>query len=386
MFKNIAFVSRRELRYILGNRRLLLILCFVPVLYLSLFGVLYSKHVVKDIRLAVLDQNQTALSRSVVQAFRDSEKFDIRAYPLDEQELTDMIDNKEVEAAVVIPQDLTRDVKLGHGSKVLVIVNGTNMLFSNSVVNAANEIIQTLSGGITIQTLEGRGFLPDKAQDTAVPLSFRLRVWYNPTFNYTNFLLLGLACTALQQVALLYMAVAITREKEHGTLGELQAAGIRPAETVLGKILPYFAINFITMNVALLLSFTVFEIPFRGNYLYILLLVAVFLACILSLGIMLSSICRNELEATQIAMLLAVPSFLFSGYTWPIQSMPGVAKAISYALPLTYLATNVREIALMNIGLDLLLPHIGILLLMTAVFLPLSILFVRAKHLKPKQS
>ncbi|RYD07134.1 hypothetical protein N752_00700 [Desulforamulus aquiferis] len=102
-----------------------------------------------------------------------------------------MLDHREVMAAVVLPPDLDSQIKKGKGSQVLVVVNGSNMLYSNSVMSAANEIISTLSAGISIKSLEGQGLLPEKASSTALPLSYRLRVWYNPTFNYTNFLLVA---------------------------------------------------------------------------------------------------------------------------------------------------------------------------------------------------
>ncbi|GAB6159295.1 ABC transporter permease [Desulfotomaculum varum] len=370
----ILSMASREWQYIRGNKRLLLIMCFIPTLYILLFGLMYSNHVVKHIKTVVLDYNQTATSRLVIQAFQDSEKFDVVGYAGSEQELRRLLDNRQVTAAVVLPGDLDSNLKKGQGSEVLVIVNGSNMLYSNAVMSAANEIVATLSAGASVKTLEaGQALLPEKAAATALPLKYRLRVWYNPTFNYANFLLLGLACTALQQVILLYMAIAVAREKETGALRELLAAGYRAHHVVLGKMIPYFLLNIISANVVLCLCFTVFQIPFRGHYLLLLLLLAVFILAILTLGIFLSIVCRNELEATQLAMLVAIPSFLFSGFTWPVQSMPLPAKLISGALPLTYLVSDVRDIALMGIGLTQVLPNLLVLAGLFAVLLPASV-------------
>ncbi|MEW6697653.1 MAG: ABC transporter permease [Bacillota bacterium] len=372
--QKILSIASREWQYIRGNRRLLLIMCFIPALYIVLFGIMYSSHVVKDIKTVVLDYNNTATSRSVLQAFRDSEKFDLVGQVAGEEELRRLLETRQITAAVVLPPDLDSQIKKGQGSEVLVIVNGTNMLFSNAVMSAANEIVSTLSAGAGIKALAGgQSLLPDKAASTALPMSYRLRVWYNPAFNYTNFLLLGLACTALQQVILMFMAVAFTREKELGTLAELRSGGFQAKHVVLGKMIPYFLLNILSVNVMLALCFTVFQVPFRGNYLVLLLLFAVFILAILILGILLSIVCKNELEATQYAMLVAVPSFLFSGFTWPVQSMPLLAKAISAALPLTYLVNDVRDIALMGIGFSQILPNLLVLTAAFAVLLPAAI-------------
>ncbi|NHM26901.1 ABC transporter permease [Desulfofundulus sp. TPOSR] len=380
ILSQIAYVARREWVYMRGNRRLMIILVGVPFLYITLFGILYSRHVITEIPTVVYDQNNTGMSREVIQAFEDSQKFHLVGQVYSEAELRQVLETRGAVAALVIPPDFQQQVKSGRASPLLVIVNGTNMLYSNAVLAAASEITGTLSAGVSVARMEGQGMLPSRALDTALPLSLRLRVWYNPTFNYTNFLLLGLVATALQQIALLYVAVAVSREKEAGTLGELKRAGISAPAVVLGKVIPYLAVNLATLNGVLLMVFTLFQIPFRGSLPLLGLLELLFFAGIHALGIFLSVVCRSELEATQLAMLVAVPSFLFSGYTWPVEAMPPVARAVSAALPLTYFAGNLRDIALMGAGLPVLARDLAILAGLSIVFLPLSIFFFARQY------
>ncbi|MQL51543.1 ABC transporter permease subunit [Desulfofundulus thermobenzoicus] len=382
MLTQFSFVWKREWRYIFGNHRLLAILIGIPFLYLSLFGTLYSRHVVNHIPLGVLDLEDSALSRSVINAFSDSDRFDY-VLSLDSQKAMEAaMERGQIMAAVVIPGDFSTKIKRGQSSEVMVVVNGSNMIISNAVTNAANEIIQTLTAGTIMRKLEGSGLPARAAIKFVQPISLRLRVWYNPTFNYTNFLLLGLIATISQQVALLYMAVAMAREKENGTLTELQVACNSALAVVAGKIAPYYVINFVTLNLMFLVAYWIFQIPFRGHYLYLLLLLAFFLACILSLGIFLSVICKSELEATQIAMLVAVPSFLFSGYTWPLSAMPPVALFIARLLPLTYFCDNVRKIFLMEVGFPVILPDLVVLAAIAAILFPLSVLITKKYYLQ----
>ena len=370
----ILKVALRELKYIGGNKRMLVVMCGIPFLYILLFGIMYSPHVVKNMKAAVLDYNNTASSRSITQGFKDSEKFQIVAQVTSEAELRRMMENREITAGIVIPEDLDAKLKTGEGSKVLLIINGTNMMFSNSVVTAANEIVGTFSAGASIKTLESGGLLPDEATTTALPISYTIRVWYNPTFNYMNFLILGLAGTTIQQIILLYVAISLSREKDLGTIKELTR--YNALQVVFGKLLVYFFINMVSANLVYYLCFSYFQVPFRGTILTFELLLSAFFLAIMGLGVMLSSICKNELEATQIAMLVAVPSFLFSGFTWPAQAMPPMAQAISAALPLTYFVSDVRDIALMGIDLHQVLPSIYTLLKMTAVFLLVALWIV----------
>jgi ABC-type multidrug transport system, permease component len=368
----ILKVALRELKYIKGNKRMLFVMCGIPLLYIILFGFMYSTHVVKNIKTVILDYNNTASSRAIAQGFRDSEKFKVIGQVQSEAELRTMMENREITAGIVIPEDLDAKIKTGEGSTVLVVVNGTNMLFSNAVMSAANEIVGTFSAGASISSLEsGDSLLPDQATPVAVPIRYALRVWYNPTFNYTNFLILGLAGTVAQQIALLYVATALAREKEQGTIKEL--IQYNALEVVLGKLIVHFVINMLSANLVYYLCISYFQVPYHGSIGAFELLLSVFFLAIMSLGVMLSIICKNELEATQIAMLIAVPSFLVSGFTWPLQAMPHSVQLISSALPLTYFVTEVRDMALMGTNLNQVMPNIHILLTMTAIFFPVAV-------------
>lgn len=384
MVRKIWQVALREFRRILTDRRLLVVMMGFPLLGATLLNVMYMERVVMHIPTAVYDQDGTGLSRSVIQAFADSERFDIVTTVNSEREMRRAIETKRVQVAVVIPRDYARDIKRGEGSKVLVAVNGTNFLYSNAVLSTAGEIVGTISGGTGVHMLEGRGYLPDEAMDMAAPVQLAARVWYNPTFNYPNFLMLGLVATMIQQVLLLYVAVAMAKEKETGTIRELLEKGYSAAQVVAGKAIPYFLMNFVSLNIILAECYYVFKIPFNGNIGLLLLMEVLFLGGITALGIFLSTACKGQLEATQLAMLFALPSFLFSGYTWPLDSMPAVARGIAAVMPLTYFVTNLRDIALMDLQLPVMMKDIIVLGILNLVLFPAAVLVFKRqyKHFK----
>jgi len=380
MLRNTWRVTRREFRRLLGDRRLLFVMMGFPLLGAILLNIMYLERVVNHIPTAVYDRSGTALSRTVIQAFADSERFEIVKSVTSEEEMRRAIETKEVQVALVIPEDYARDIKKGHGSRVLVAVNGTNFLYSNAVLSTAGSIVGTLAGGTTVMALEGQGYLPQEARDMAAPVQLSTRVWYNPYFNYPNFLMLGLVATMIQQALLLYVATAITREKEQGTLGELLEQNYSATQVVLGKTAPYFLLNFLNLNFILAGCYYVFKIPFNGSIWNLLLMEVLFLGGITALGIFLSTACKTQLEATQLAMLFALPSFLFSGYTWPLESMPEFARGVAALFPLTYFAANLRDIALMDLQLPVMLKDIIVLGAMNIVLLPAAILLFKKQY------
>lgn len=382
MLRNIWQVAWRECRRLIADRRMLLILLGVPLLYATMLNIMYMNQVVSNIPTAIYDNSGSGLSRAAVKAFSDSEKFEITSTVNSEAEMRQVLESRQVQVVIVIPKDYAEDIKRGQGSKILVAANGTNFLYSNSVLSSAGEIVATISGAVTIGTLQGSGYLPDTAKKMAAPVESSTRIWYNPYFNYPNFLMLGLVATIVQQILMLLAAISITKEKEEGSLKELIDGHYTAAQVVIGKVAPYFLVNLIMINILLAECYYIFAIPFNGSLANLLLMEVLFLGGITVLSIFLSIVCKNQLEATQLAMLFALPSFLFSGYTWPLDSMPALARAAAAIFPLTYFAGNLRDMALMDIQLPVLMSDILVLAAINIVLLPVSILLFRRQYHK----
>ncbi len=381
--KNLLAIMKREFGYIFSNRRLLIIIFIIPIFYTLLFGYLYINHLVTGMKTAIIDQNKTQLSRSIIEGFDKNDKFALVKTLDSPSQIKEHMENGTIDVAIVIPKDFATDVMSSEEAPILIIVNGSNMIISNSVTVNALGIIQTYSTGIAANKLQATSGVPfEQAVNQVNPISIRIRPWYNPTYNYTNFLLLGLIATAIQQVSLLYVAVSFAREKDRGTLSELNALGGNAFTKVMGKILPYFTINLAALTVSLLIARYLYKVPFRGSITALIFLSILFIFCIDALGVFLSLICSNELEATQIAMLVAIPSFLFSGFTWPIQAMPIPCQALAKILPLTYFTQAIRKIDIMGLSWLHLQQEIFVLIIMTLVLLPAAILTYKFKYAK----
>jgi len=379
MIAQIREAALNEFRVLWQDKRSLVVLIATPLLFISLFGYLYVNNVVTGVKTLILDQDNTSLSRSIADSFGNSDRFRIVGYVNSQDDIRNWLEAGRADAAVVIPRHFYKDIKKLRSSEIMVIVNGSNMIIANTVMSFANEIIQTFSAGTAVKIMEGKGFMPDTAYKVASAISFRPRIWYNPTLNYTNFLLLGLLGTAVQQVVMLYSSIAVVRERQAGRLTAAGQGLGQLAGYVAGRGLPYFLISFININLVLVLVTTVFKVPFRGSVTGLFLLEAAFLAGVTALGIFLSIACRSQLEATQMAMLVAVPSFLISGYTWPLQAMPLPLQALSKLLPLSYFVNSLRDLAIMGVGLDRIWRSLLYLTGLAVILWPAGIVLLKIK-------
>ncbi|MBO9540484.1 ABC transporter permease [bacterium] len=370
-------VFGREWRTIFKDKTIRNVMLIVPVLYCAMFGWLYSAQRVTDLPLVVVDQDRSALSRELVRALDQDQTFRVTAHLRSEAEALAEIDAARAAVAVVIPPSLEQDVKRGREAAVLTLVDGANMMVSNTAVRAANTDIKTISAGITLKKLAARGQWGSVGERTFTGIDYRYRVLFNPTFSYADFMVLGLVGAALQQVLLLGVALGATREKEAGTWH--QTLETTPFWALwLGKTLPYWLVT-MTMTV-LCLSVAVFGfgLPVHGPLWPVLLVSGVFCLAVAALGLLISFAFSTQLMATQVAMLIAVPSFMLSGFTWPQMAMPQPLAVVSQLLPLTYYLHAIREVVSKGHGLESLATDFVALLAMTLVSL-VALVWLRAR-------
>jgi len=340
---SVLTVVQRELRMMFVSQpKIAAVLFGVPVLYVLLFGMLYSASVVKYIPTVIYDQNQTEVSRTLVQAFEDSERFHVVAYTASQEDADDYLRNEAAQAAIVIPPDFSRDIKRGSSAQVLVIVNGTNLLFANPVVGSAQEIVQTFSAGAGRQLMEKAGQLPETALGSSAPVRFGLRILNNPTYGYANFIVGGLGANGLQLGIVL--AICTTLTSIFRRLEEWQ--GISSWQIVLGKLLPYWLWGVVSYLTYLVIAYQFLLLPVKGSLLELLMVGSAFVFAVSSIGLFYSAIAPNEIQAIQLPIAYIMPAFLFSGYIWPDFAMNTFSKIVSSILPLTYAAVDIRDLML----------------------------------------
>ena len=342
--RKAVVVARKELRQIARDKRTLVILLFVPVLFLLLFGYALSWDI-RHVRLAVDDRDRTPESRSIVSAFVNSGYFDL-VRSTDERSITGLMNSNDVRAVIVIPSGLGRDLRQGRRVPVQVLINGDNANTATTVMAYALTILQS-------ESAKYRGVVAVAGAAGAPLLSVVPRVWYNPELRSTLFLVPGLIAYIAMISAAISTALSIVREKERGTMEQVRMAPLDASMFVVGKTIPYFMIALASGMGIVLASMVLFDLPMRGSWLLLLLSVSLFLVGALALGLFVSSVADTQQVAFQLAALVSfLPTMLLSGFVFPIASMPAFLRAITYVVPAKYFLVALRAIVLKGAGIE----------------------------------
>lgn len=332
-------VGRKELRQIARDKRTLVILVFIPAFFLLLYGYALNFDI-RHIALAVDDRDGTSESRELVSAFVNSGYFDYAGAVRSPADADRLMNTNEARAILTIPDGLSRRVRAGETADVQVIVNGDNANTATTVVGYATAILRTMSARYRLAPAEPA-------------LVVEPRIWYNPELRSALYLVPGLIAFIMMLSATISTTLSIVREKENGTMEQVRMAPIRTAEFVLGKTLPYLAVSLAAGLLILLVSRLLFGLPMRGSPALLLVAMTLFLVGALGTGLVISTIAETQDVAFQLASLVAfLPTFVLSGFIFPISSMPFAVQLVTYLVPARYFLVVLRGIVLKGVGLE----------------------------------
>ncbi len=338
--RKMMAVARKEFRQIWRDTRTLMMLLFVPAFVLLLYGYALNFDI-RHVRLAVDDRDHTAESRSLISAFVNSGYFDLVA-DADAESTKRLMDTNEVRAVLVIPAGLGRAVLTSQPVAVQVLLNGDN----------ANTATTVMGYALTVIRSESARYRPDAAA-VAPLLSVEPRVWYNPSLRSTLFLVPGLIAYITMITAVVSTALSIVREKERGTMEQVRMAPLDAASFVVGKTIPYFVVSLASALAIIVVAMVLFGMPMRGSWVLLLLALSLFLVGALGLGLLVSSVADTQQVAFQLALLASfLPTFMLSGFIFPISSMPPFLQIVTYVIPARYFLIALRGIMLKGVGLN----------------------------------
>jgi ABC-2 type transport system permease protein len=328
-------VYRKELRQILRDRRTLLILVFIPAMFLLLYGYALNFDI-RHVALAVDDRDGTSQSRAVISAFVNSDYFDLVATTIVPAEIERLVNLNRARAVLVIPAGFARDVGAGLQGQVQVIIDGDNANTATTVLGYASSLLRSAGAQLSPTTIV-----------RPPPLAVEPRIWYNPELRSTLFLVPGLIAYIGMITAVASTALSIVREKEFGTMEQVRMAPIDTFSFIIGKTLPYFLISLSSAALIILASMVLFGLPMRGNWLALLVAVSLFLIGALGTGLLISTVADSQQVAFQMALLISLlPTIMLSGFIFPISGMPAFLQAITYVVPAKYFLIALRGIVL----------------------------------------
>jgi ABC-2 type transport system permease protein len=371
MFTRMLAVLRKETREILRDPYTLAIALVLPLIMLFLFA--YGVNTdVKNIQLVVLDLDRTAASRAYAQAFANSGYFHLTGAVNDYPAIADALDRDTADVALVIAPGFGAALSAGRTAQAQTLLDGSYTPFAQVTMAYVQAINAAYSGRVLAEFVEDR---TGQVLDQTAALSVQSRVRYNPGLKSVSAIVPGLFGVILMAFPPLLSALAIVREKERGSIQQIFVAPIRPVELVLGKLVPYGVIAFVEMLFVLAGGVFWFGVPFQGSLLLFLAAAALYVLCTVGLGLLVSTMARTQVAAMLLAIVLTImPSMLFSGFIFPVHSMPTPMQAYANAFPARYFIDISRAIALKGQGLSTVAPGMGFLAAYAAGLIGLSAL------------
>ncbi len=357
----ILSVIKKEYIQMRRDRLTLVLIFMLPLVQLLLFGYAIQTEV-KHIPTVVFDQSLSSDSRDLLNTFSASGYFHVLYTAGSYDQVTRYIDSGQAQVGIIVPPDFSRKLEQQESAPVQVIVDASDNMVANQAIATANSIGLIKSQQIMLQS----------RAETLLPLDIRVRPWYNPDGITAFYMVPAILGVIVTMTMVIITAMAIVRERERGTLEQLIVTPLRTYELMLGKIIPYIVLGYLQITVALLVGSLIFQVPIRGSLLELYLLTLFFITASLGLGLTISNLAKNQMQAMQMAFFVMLPSILLSGFMFPRQAMPEVIYYISYVVPLTYYLDIIRGIILKGIGFPYLLGQVSALLVFSLLMLGIS--------------
>ncbi len=368
-FGRLFAIMRKEVQQLSRDRLTFGMIIGIPVLQLILFGFAINSDP-KDLPTAIVSQDNSVYARTLTAALQNSGYFRIVEYPDTERRANRLLELGDVQFVVTIPVGFARALVRGDHPVLLVEADATDPAATSNALGALTQIAQSALNR------DLQGTLKDLITSPS-PIDLRVHRRYNPEGVTAYNIVPGLLGVILTMTMVLMTGLAMTRERERGTFENLLATPALPIEVMTGKIVPYIVIGLLQVSIVLLAARYIFTVPMEGSLLLLFMVVFLFIAANLTLGITFSALARNQLQAMQMTFFFFLPSILLSGFMFPFRGMPDWAQVIGNLLPLTHFLHLARGILLKGNNIHELWPQIWPIMIFMAVVLALGLLVYR---------
>lgn len=382
--KNWFGLLKREFLLFSSNSVILAIFIGAPLLYGLLLGAVYKKGKVNHLPVLVIDLDDSPMSQTVIEMIEDNEVID--GIILHSQEgLKSQIMHNEISAIVTIPERFEANILQKRHPEIQVEINTANILTANYAAKALQIVLGTLNAGMEIEGIKKQGIPEATAKEQYEMFGVNYARFYNSSANYMTFLWPGVLGTIIQQVFMLALALSFAREFEEKTFySEFMPRAKNVWNAMLLKSLPFWIMG--VGIVALLgLMFPMFRVPLEVDTPAMLVLLSVFIVSVTFLGIVFSIAIPSQLKATEFLMVVATPSFILSGFTWPLSQMPSFIVALSDIIPLTHFLEALRKVMLYQAELGDIQEEIRALVILSLAFILLSFILLKFKGYKHRK-
>lgn len=340
----------------------------MTVMMMVLFGYAVNTEV-DHIATAVFDQSNTQESREYIDRFKSTGYYEVKYSVSSENEMMALLDSGKIKAGLMIPASYARDLKMNKQPQPELVIDGTDPTVARTALNSGVLISNTQSMDLRDKYFKFKGI----GDMDAPGVELNTKVRYNPNMESKIFTIPGLVGLILQNITVMLTAFAMVREKERGTIEQLIVTPIKPSELILAKLIPYIFLGYGSFLLALFLCRFWFGVRIQGNLVLLLLIGGVFVICALSIGMLISTFAKNQLQAMQFTTLIILPSVLLSGFMFPLEAMPIWIRPISWLFPLSYFLQIDRGIILKGVGFEYLWQDTLALVVFLVVILTVAV-------------
>ena len=363
----------KEFLQVVRDKRTLWVLVGPPMIQMLIFGYAAS-YEIRHVPTAVLDLDHSQESRELIAHFSSTPYFDVRWQLTDREQIREMIDRGQVTVALEIHPGFAALLRKRQTAPLQVVVDGTNSNTALIALGYVNRITQ----GFASDYQRGAMLRSSPFMVARLPsVELEQRPWFNPDLQSRWFFVPGVVGSLLQVMVIVLTAFAVVREREIGTLEQIMVTPIRPREFILGKTLPFFLIGLFDAGMIGVVGTLWFRVPFRGSLAVLALGMVLFLLCMLGVGLLISTVSATQQQAMVTGFFFIMPAITFSGFGFPISSMPRFVQWLTYLDPLRYLLIVLRGTYLKGIGLDVLWPQMLAMAVLGSLLLTISVLRFR---------
>ncbi|MBK9331751.1 MAG: ABC transporter permease [Ignavibacteria bacterium] len=375
MFTRIISISVKEFRQIFRDKRSLLIIFLLPVSLLALFGYAISIDV-ENIKLGVFDKDNSETSRKYLSSLDASAYFTITDHIRNDNEVNELLNNGKIYAAIVIPDNFEKEIQSDKNVMIQYIVDGVDASTAGIVQNYLLAVTYQFNSKIVTEELSRKGI------KSVTPLNAEMQFWYNKDLDSTLFFIPGLIAMILIIITVILTSISLVREKEFSTIEQIRISPVSSLQLILGKITPYLILSLFIAASILLMGGILFGVEVKGSYMDLFIGTVCYLLATLSMGVFISTIAESQQVAFQISQLISqLPTIIFSGFIFPIESMPYFIQLLSNITPSKYFIIILRNILIKGTELSVYIDQIYFLLIFSAIFIFISAIRIKREQM-----
>ena len=372
MISRILSISKKEMREIIRDKRSLMIIFILPVFLLIMFGYAVTLDI-DEIKLGVLDNDNSSLSRDFINSINSSQYFTIAELIKNQRDINSLLDRGIIQCAVVIPSGFEKNLERKQKAQVQYLIDGMDASTASIIQSYVNAATQSFSQNVTKEFVSSK-----TGMKMTEPINIEPQFWYNKSLDTTQFFIPGLVAMILIVISVILVSISLVREKELGTIEQVRVSPVSSFELISGKIIPYLIVSLIIAASMVFMGYLFFGVVVKGSYFHLFIGTACYLLATLSMGIFISTVAESQQVAFQISQVVSqLPTVILSGFIFPIESMPVPIQILSYITPAKYYIVILRDILIKGTPFETFSMQLIYLLIFATILIVISIIRIR---------